>query len=987
MITKTQRKVIGRSQDSVAFFLRNFVKTKHPSAGIIPFHPFKYQIKALKVFRSHRFSIFRKCRQCFSGDNMVWGPNGPQRIDMVKPGDLIYSYDERTGMLVSVPVTEVFDNGEMECVAVSSKTGHRSIATKDHKYYTYSGPVEAEVLDRGDTLLEVNDYERHGVDVSESKAVLLGYLITDGHYGKRIHFTNTRWKYLLDFKKHLMREFGVDGKITTHARDDDGKPISWRIWVNGPEVREWIRALGIFGQIKVKKILPLAVFRWSNKSLSIFLNRMFAGDGWYSGSHCNELGMGLESLLALNQVKQLLSRFGVNSTVYSATNTSMPKLRSYGSTSFRNFVEHIGIFGKEPNCKITKGFFFNRRKGEVKSVKERGTFRVYDIRVPPHNNYIVDGAVVHNSGASKISGAFALWFAMMFTHKTVLIVSRRDEDAITFLSENIIFPFRHLPQWMQDLWAPVKDNEHEIQFPNGSKIKSLTSHPDVLRSNASSLNIIDEAAFIRDMGVMWAAGYPTLQHGGSVIVVSTTNGVGDWYWSTWADAEAGLNDFHPITINWWDMDWTISYKDALSGNKRSISPTDRIRKCTTPEEIDKYGPFWSPWLEEQYRALQERGETWKFKQEILADFVGSGNTVLDPRVLRHLTTCINDEFKIIKGEQQYVHPVKQRRVSINFTGDSKDPRPDEGLWIWRPPNYGRPQQVSGKRITDPGVPPHRYIMGVDIATGKGQDYFGAEVFDLDEMEQCAELMVHCLPRQFKFMVDYLGRWYNNAMMVVERNNGGDAFIDELRYELMYPNLWRKQDINDKPTSSTRKQAIQVATYGFMTTMASKPKLNKTLIDNLRVDETGWKIYSRRLIKQLQIYVRKKDRSGRDTNKTEAEDGPGNFDDLVISAALAFAGIHEAMSAGSSGLVPFMPSTELHYVTPQEPSVEDKLADLIAKAGGADPAFLIPMTGVETIMPDLSIAAELQKFTQQVGAIPIAAELPNVSAQKHGFGKR
>jgi len=589
------------------------------------------------------------------------------------------------------------------------------------------------------------------------------------------------------------------------------------------------------------------------------------------------------------------------------------------------------------------------------------------------------------SGASKISGAFALWFAMFFAHKTVLIVSRKDDDAIAFLSENISFPFRHLPQWMQDTWAPVKDNEHELQFPNGSRIKSLTSHPDVLRSNASSLNIIDEAAFIRDMGVMWAAGYPTLQHGGSVIVVSTTNGVGDWYWSTWTDAEAGLNDFHPIMINWWDMDWKITYKDALSGKKRTIAPTAGIRKCTTPEELEKYGPYWSPWLEEQYRALQERGEAWKFKQEILADFVGSGNTVVDPTVLKYLTTCIDDGFKTIKGGQPYVHPVKQQRLEIDFAGDRVDGKSEEGLWVWRPPNYGKPQRIVGGRMIDPGLPPHRYVAGVDIATGKGRDYFGMEIFDIDELEQVAELMVHTLPRQFKFMVDYLGRWYNNALMVVERNNGGDAFIDELRYDLMYPCLWRKTDINDKPTSGNRKQALQVAAYGFMTTMASKPKLNKCLIDNLRADDSGWRLYSRRLIKQLQIYVRKKDKAGRDTNKTEAEEGPGNFDDLVMSTGLAFIGIPEAISSGSSGLMPFMQGTELSYTMPQDASIEDKLADLMTQAGGADSAFLMPMSGIQSTSPDMGMMAELQRFTQQVGAIPIAQSMPSVSHKKHTLG--
>lgn len=1398
------------------------MKTKHTSAGIVPFNPFKYQTKALKAFRKHRFTIFRKCRQCAVEGSMVWGPYGPKAIETIQKDDLVYSLNLKTGLFEIVPVKRVYDNGEREVCNIVSKTGHVSQFTLDHEFLTWErGWIQAQNLNLGDTLVEISEPSRFSPPVHPSDPILLGYSVCDGSFSKGLYFCNSNDLYINEWSAAFADKFGFQPNMRTHK--SGFKPDSLkhhRITGSAKRlIKDWLRDLGIYGLSKDAKQLPVAVFKWNNNDIATLISRMFAADGWYSGGHCNEAGIGLESTLLLNQIKQLLSRFGISSKIYPASNSTIQKLRIIGARDFNKFVSQIGIFDKNPRCPITEGFCKNRRSGEIKTVSSSlGARRVYDICVPPHNNYVVDGVVVHNSGVSKISGAFALWFAMFFNHKTVLIVSRRDEDAITFLSENVVFPFRHLPAWMQELWDPVKNNEHELQFPNGSKIKSLTSHPDVLRSNSSSLNIIDEAAFIRDMSVMWSAGYPcvrgdtlictdnglieisklgdpigpqwqdkdfdvatdigyqkctafcvsgrqqtikittylgvelegtghhkirvidnngdyvwrelsstqqgdivvskpdqfvgkrrnlgdidltpqfaeilglyigdgslnisrpkrfriyfdpqdidtcnltierfsalplgletnaylvrdkttvslrlnsaifiafiqkhnlntktsahdaeippiimqsdrevvcaflrglfdsdgwcyesststklgfstvsrklasqvqillssigivskkrkienhtedrfsdnpyykveiyddynktkyreqigfttnrkqqnldritgciehsklhhdiliaelmdevidkilaggtfrgcadkrkwnfyrirksrwvrlglvkeldsefglncrlavylrdglhfdtvvsvedsecetydlsvpsnhtylinsvvghnTLQHGGSVIIVSTTSGVGNWYWSTWTDAEAGLNDFYPIMINWWDMDWTITYKDALSGRKTSISPTAGIRKCATADEIDKYGPFWSPWLEEQYRALQERGEAWKFKQEILANFVGSGNSVVDPRVLTHLTTCIDDEFKTIKGEQPYVHPVKQHRLSINFLGDTGDPRPDEGLWVWRPPAYGSPQRAMGNRIVDPGTSAHRYTMGVDIATGKGRDYFGAEIFDVDEQEQVAELMVHTLPRQFKYMVDYLGRWYNNALMVVERNNGGDAFIDELRYDLMYPNLWRKKDINDKPSATAKQQKMQVAAYGFMTTLASKPKLNKLLIDYLRTDETGWKIYSRRLVKQLQIYVRKRDKAGRDTNKTEAEDGPGNFDDLVVSTGLAFIGIHDAIAMGSSGLIPFMPTAELRYAVPQEPSIEDKLGDLVATAGSADPAFLMPMTGVETVSPDLSAMAELQRFTQQIGATPIAQSLPSVSVKKHGFGKR
>jgi hypothetical protein len=576
------------------------------------------------------------------------------------------------------------------------------------------------------------------------------------------------------------------------------------------------------------------------------------------------------------------------------------------------------------------------------------------------------------TGASKIAGAFALWFAMFFSNKTVLIVSRTDEDAINFLRENILFLFRHLPQWMQDAWKPVKENEHEIQFPNGSRIRSLTSHPDVLRSNASSLNIIDEAAFIRDMGVMWAAGQPTLIHGGSVIVVSTTCGVGGWYWSTWTDAVAGFNNFNPIQIDWWDMDWEIRYRDAMTGDLKIIAPTAGLRDCVTPEEIEKYGQKWSPWLEDQYRELQERGETWKFRQEILAEFVGSGSTVIDMKVLAYLQTIINDEFKRVKGPQTYIHPVKNQHLKINFNGGNKrELDKDEGLWVWRKPNPGRRPVYDGRRLIDPGEQPHRYSIGVDIATGKGRDYFGLQVLDIDAQEQVAEMMIRCYPKDFKLLADYIGRWYNNALMVIERNNGGDAFIDDMRYDLMYPNLWRKKDINDKPSQTARKNSIKLAEYGFYTGQASKPTLNKALVDYLH-PEGGYKVYSRRLLKQLQIYVRKKDRTGRDTDKTEAEEGPGNHDDLVMSLGLACIGINDAATQVGGGLLPFQESmqADLGISDNYDPS-------------NVDASVLAPMGGFVHITPDASIAGEIMKFAEQLGAIPVSAQnMPPISNKKH-----
>lgn len=596
------------------------------------------------------------------------------------------------------------------------------------------------------------------------------------------------------------------------------------------------------------------------------------------------------------------------------------------------------------------------------------------------------------SGISKISGAFATWFAMFHSHKTILIVSRTNDDAMGFLRENIVFLFEHLPDWMQEAWKPLKLNEHEIIFPNGSKIKSLTSHPDVLRSNASSLNIIDEAAFIQGMDVMWAGGWPTLQHGGNVIVISTTNGVGNWYWSTMTDAEAGANQFNPVIVNWWDMDWVIEYQDPLSMKWKRIAPRDGIRECQTADEREKYGQYWSPWLEEQYRALQEQGEAWKFEQEILASFIGSGNTVLPKSVLSHISTTVKDpeppEGQKVKGYQTYVHPVSGEVEDISF--DFKEA--EEGFWIWKKPVVASPMKRRGSDIIDEGQPAHSYVMGVDIATGKGRDYSAIEIFDVDTMEQVAEFMARCLPRELVKYVDRIGRYYNCALTVVERNNGGDIIIDQLRYDVMYPRLWRQKDINDKPkpaSSASKQRAMQVKPYGWNTTVASKPTLNKFLLDFIRdVEDEGYTIYSKRLLKQFQTYVRKRDRLGHDTGKTEAEEGAGNFDDLVMACAMALRATTDAYIVDSANLVPMGGNNDFTAQTgPVIMSDSQRVQSQQQYIDKGGPALLMPMALAPDEMPEMSAQRELDAYMMQLGGIPISEGKPLVTPPKYFFEKR
>jgi hypothetical protein len=382
----------------------------------------------------------------------------------------------------------------------------------------------------------------------------------------------------------------------------------------------------------------------------------------------------------------------------------------------------------------------------------------------------------------------------------------------------------------------------------------------------------------------------TLQHGGRVIVVSTLNGMGDWYYKMLKGAEQKTNGFNLIEINWYDMDWEIEYKDKGTSELVRIAPCDDIRQCQNADEREKYGPFWSPWLQQQYIALAEEGETWKFDQEILARVVSSGKTVMPAANLDAIDAMIKDPIKVAKGIHQYTHPIKRVPISLDFDFEG-----NQGFWIWELPVRSHPEHPDG----------YTYGIGVDTMTGRGNDMHGIEVFCLETGEQVAEMMMRCIPKLLCPYVDMIGRFYNNALVNVERNNGGDGVIDELRMEYAYPNLYRKIKIPDRAGKK-----VKLEPYGHFTTDISKIALNKMMINLLGAPECI-KVYSSRLHDQLCTYINHRDRGGRPTGKTGAEHGC--YDDLCLSAGLGLISLISNPASDKSKVLPFNVDHDISFM--------------------------------------------------------------------------
>ena len=224
-------------------------------------------------------------------------------------------------------------------------------------------------------------------------------------------------------------------------------------------------------------------------------------------------------------------------------------------------------------------------------------------------------------GISTLSAGYSLWMMLFHKDKNILCIATKQETAKNMVTK-VKFMYENLPSWLKI--DATENNKLNLRLKNGSQIKATSAASDAGRSEAVSLLIIDEAAFIENIGEIWASAQQTLATGGGCIAISTPYGTGNWFHQTWIRAENKENDFLPIRLPWFvhperDQAWR-DRQDELLGDPRMAA------------------------------------------QECDCDFITSGQSVVDGLIL--------DEYR----EKHIKEPIEKRGI-------------DSNVWIWEPPNY------------------------------------------------------------------------------------------------------------------------------------------------------------------------------------------------------------------------------------------------------------------------------------------------------------
>jgi hypothetical protein len=223
-------------------------------------------------------------------------------------------------------------------------------------------------------------------------------------------------------------------------------------------------------------------------------------------------------------------------------------------------------------------------------------------------------------GISTLIAGYALWMILFQNDKNCLVVAI-DQNTSKNLVTKVKVMFDNLPSWLK--LKAVESNKLSIRLSNGSQIKAVSSTGTSGRSEALSLVIIDEAAFVDGAEELWASLQQTLSTGGQGILLSTPNGTGNFFHKMWTKAEAGENKFKTLRLPW------------------QVHP-----------ERDQ------TWRDRQDAELGLRLAA----QECDCDFSTSGNTVVSPELISYYM-------------QTYVQePIEKRGFDGNY-------------WVWEFPDY------------------------------------------------------------------------------------------------------------------------------------------------------------------------------------------------------------------------------------------------------------------------------------------------------------
>jgi hypothetical protein len=243
-----------------------------------------------------------------------------------------------------------------------------------------------------------------------------------------------------------------------------------------------------------------------------------------------------------------------------------------------------------------------------------------------------------------------------------------------------------------------------------------------------------------------------------VIIESTANGVGDFFYKMWNNSVAHQTNYADHFYGW------------NAHDEYRAPPGTKVELTTEEEKLMERFNLTREQMAWRKAKMSEFTDESKFRQEYPLTpeeaFISSGNPVFNIDSLVW--------FKTQKG------------MIVN-------PEHEGNLVGVKPPAFEDNQNGYIRMFIKP-KPRGQYVIGADTGEGKaGGDYSCAQVLDRKSLEQVAVFHGRLGPDLFARELFRLGTFYNNAMIAPENNSVGIAVCLELR-DLYYPNIYIRERV-------------------------------------------------------------------------------------------------------------------------------------------------------------------------------------------------
>ncbi len=309
---------------------------------------------------------------------------------------------------------DFIDDGIKPVFRVTTQLGRSIETTLTHPFLTIQGWRTLSDISVGQKIAVPRKIKVFGNETLKTCQIkLLAYLITEETTNSQLRLTHSHSQIQPDFIE-AVEQLQIEMPACHN-------PAAMGQNAQNP-ITLWLEELGLWGKKAHSQFIPPIIFKLPAQQMGLFLNRLFAKEGWACvlASGQAQLGYCSVSEKLIRQIQHLLLRFGIIANIKKRTvkdKNSLSQAWQLDMTDTRAiqiFIDKIGIFTQEQQEPAISNRTYQTNnevlkpiaqvKGdneiywdEIKTIEPTGFKQVYDLTIPDTHNFVANDVCVHNT--------------------------------------------------------------------------------------------------------------------------------------------------------------------------------------------------------------------------------------------------------------------------------------------------------------------------------------------------------------------------------------------------------------------------------------------------------------------------------------------------------------------------------------------------------------------------------------------------------------